>query len=937
MCSRWLISVVTIHLYCEVGPAPMCLDWRDICDGKRDCLNDRSDERDCLELEMNLCDAEEFQCQNGQCIPIEFFGDDRANPDCLDGSDEVGRFACDEDPSIRCEDGSHRFGYLQTVRGVTFNCGDGLPQAIGYTGTCRNRRASLLLVTLFSKSNNPSLSSQCLSAMIHYLQLNEELDLPENKKLPCYAIDQRCSTFILKSCPPLFAFPASPALFAHVYFYYSNNQTISNFEERHTPAKPMYVCYNESFCPSIPWTIRIDQLACRPFNDLSNTSGWFNVLKDLSEKFWSCSPNGIDEELCPQEGFFQCENSSKCIPNRRLVDGIADCWNASDERGDHLCNPNDPSRFSCTSESKCLSHLILRDGVNDCAKGEDERGIRAYSEKDLISLPTTCDGFIQVNLRRYMQDNSTETDENHCDLWPCSNVYTRCDEYWNCPNGIDELNCPLLSGSCLRGEFLCVSSVTFQLICLPFVNANDGHVDCLGGADERFHCRQLLPDMPDYRYRCWNSTKCINLSYLCARTAQCPSLDDARFCDQTEPSLELGVCLRYINNPDLRRHPSFRFLCALDEWGKPAAVHFALTELEPRSTSVREQRFIDMSLALDYTEASLNVAWMCNRGLLVRHQNKDELLHDCSCPPAYYGNRCQFQNQRVSLSFRVKTFEMRTVFHLVIVLTDNTSQIHSTEQRFYLGVHHCDTQFGLNLLYADRPKSDSKKYAVRIDLFEKFDLKYRASWEFPVRFSFLPVYRIAALLCSAFRSSRLPLKSQAVWTASMLGIRTPSEPFVVAFPDGLERPANDPINATVQMDLFALDPMRTTTQSAFVLSANTGHDVCSHDHRVVRIHVYTMACVYQKMNALLRIASYASVNTAIRELDVNMKKLGSKSPLPTCLFLYLSSFISSLFSRMLLVYVSPSWKRCHWIRTQLSSTRHRNIISSSSKSLVSTI
>ena len=58
-----------------------------------------------------------------------------------------------------------------------------------------------------------------------------------------------------------------------------------------------------------------------------------------------------------------------------------------------------------------------------------------------VTVSTT--GFIQVNLGGYMQDNSTETDENHCDLWPCDNLYTRCDDYWNCPNGIDELHCPL--------------------------------------------------------------------------------------------------------------------------------------------------------------------------------------------------------------------------------------------------------------------------------------------------------------------------------------------------------------------------------------------------------------------------------------------------------------------------------------------------------------
>lgn len=71
-----------VYLRCRVGPAPMCLDWRDICDGKIDCLGDNIDERDCVELEKHICSDDEFQCHNGQCIPIEFFADDSANPDC---------------------------------------------------------------------------------------------------------------------------------------------------------------------------------------------------------------------------------------------------------------------------------------------------------------------------------------------------------------------------------------------------------------------------------------------------------------------------------------------------------------------------------------------------------------------------------------------------------------------------------------------------------------------------------------------------------------------------------------------------------------------------------------------------------------------------------------------------------------------------------------
>jgi hypothetical protein len=46
----------------------ICLDWREICDGKIDCKNGY-DERYCQALEMNECNPlTERRCYDGQCI-----------------------------------------------------------------------------------------------------------------------------------------------------------------------------------------------------------------------------------------------------------------------------------------------------------------------------------------------------------------------------------------------------------------------------------------------------------------------------------------------------------------------------------------------------------------------------------------------------------------------------------------------------------------------------------------------------------------------------------------------------------------------------------------------------------------------------------------------------------------------------------------------------
>ncbi len=52
----------------------LCLDWRDICDGEQQCENGW-DEENCDKLEFNECEEDEYRCNNGMCIPEEYWLD----------------------------------------------------------------------------------------------------------------------------------------------------------------------------------------------------------------------------------------------------------------------------------------------------------------------------------------------------------------------------------------------------------------------------------------------------------------------------------------------------------------------------------------------------------------------------------------------------------------------------------------------------------------------------------------------------------------------------------------------------------------------------------------------------------------------------------------------------------------------------------------------
>ena len=119
----------------------------------------------------------------------------------------------------------------------------------------------------------------------------------------------------------------------------------------------------------------------------------------------------------------------------------------------------------------------------------------------------------------------------------------------------------------------------------------------------------------------------------------------------------------------------------------------------------------------------------------------------CLCPPAYYGETCQYQNQRVSLILKIRAnSNWQTTFTFLIRLFDNEGNIESYDYVYYQSIRECNTKFNINLLYSTRPKNLSKNYFIQIDKFDISILEYQGSWIYPIQFSFLPVNSLSILL-----------------------------------------------------------------------------------------------------------------------------------------------------------------------------------------------
>jgi hypothetical protein len=141
-----------------------------------------------------------------------------------------------------------------------------------------------------------------------------------------------------------------------------------------------------------------------------------------------------------------------------------------------------------------------------------------------------------------------------------------------------------------------------------------------------------------------------------------------------------------------------------------------------------------------------NELWLCYRGILIRVGNNGEI--GCLCSPNYYGDHCQYQNQRISFTLRLRKENYQTldIVGIVITLVDHNDFVHSYDQITYIPTFDCNTKSNLHLLYQTRPKNITKNYTINIDAYDKVTLTYLTSWTLPVPFSFMPVNRISAQL-----------------------------------------------------------------------------------------------------------------------------------------------------------------------------------------------
>jgi hypothetical protein len=269
----------------------ICLDWREICDGKIDCKNGY-DERYCQALEMNECNPlTERRCYDGQCIddPLDIRYLDNT---CLESYSwrHNGEFLdCYKKHEIRCEN--------QKCPKLFFSCGDGYC----YDGPSIGNRSCSTQRDQRYFEQMPTLSSMILFShvIVHYNGTQPKYICYNETLCPYLSFDNRITT------------TRNNGLTCHAFVTFTN-RTYDYFDEMLIDVKRLL-----RSCSLLPLDNNCSMFQCHDGSKCLS----YHRLSDGRE---DCT-NGEDEHqinVCSHNlsGRFTCDNKTMCIPFQLLVD-----------------------------------------------------------------------------------------------------------------------------------------------------------------------------------------------------------------------------------------------------------------------------------------------------------------------------------------------------------------------------------------------------------------------------------------------------------------------------------------------------------------------------------------------------------------------------------------------------------------------------------------
>lgn len=749
----------------------LCLDWRQVCDGMRDCINGR-DEQNCIEMELSECDSQlEYRCSNGMCIPRGFAFD--LTMDCMDFYDEQ-RYRdtsnnCHMNASIDCEE--HTCGLSQ------FSCGDGSCQhewdTVDSSTECKNKRIFLYLKHIYVYKKEANMTVDCWQHMWCYHNISCLFELSSENITTCdCSLDENRSF----SCPTMYFFPPTHFVFPFVKILYEGT-TVTEYNRTLAPTL-LAICYNISVCDIYRdyQSFVVDGYDCLsidlldPYSIKKNVNS-ANVALTLAVIIQNLFSQCLTIQSAIPTSLYACKNRL-LISHHRRFDQHEDCypWPYTDEKYMSTCDRNWTDRFRCKrgNDLRCIPRRLLHDGNIDCFDTQDElfpsgctndfdcQYLREYDlNKSLpIAYEELCNGYAEIGDTG--DTGGAESDETNCDQWPCDAQGTRCDNIWNRPNGCDELNCPQTIpyfitrhvANCSANEHYCFQYNNSRITCLPVAKAGDGHIDCLFGSDER---------TASYLHRCRDMDPFfLSALLMCDGIKDCSLGDDELMCPWRTPlscpirafACKNGTCL----SSNHRCNGHIDCTDAEDEW--LCEIDMLILAIKPyKPFAIEHFNKTQNSIVLRHRRISSDshLHFICHRGIPAYVVKGNEIR--CFCPPGYFGIHCEQQSERLTISYTVETLmisKSQTIYLLVFYLLNGQNEALNMETFVYAPAAYSEKKQYIYLKYPRRNQSliNLDKLFVRIDAYivTRNTIDFYLAWLYQIQFPFLPVNRLAARL-----------------------------------------------------------------------------------------------------------------------------------------------------------------------------------------------